>query len=236
MDRQTRRELKHDKFVDEMGVAYSFAQGHRPQVLAVLGGAVVLVALAIAFFAYRSHREGRAQERLAEAIAILEVPVSETPATTPGVTTYKTEAEKVAKAEPILKDVAGSYSGTKAASVADLYLARFAAARGDLTAARPRLEQFVAKYPGHILAGPAQLSLYSIRIESGEGETVVKEIEKQLDNPESLVPPDALLELLSEAYRRMGNAAKSAEMTRRIVNEYPDSPYFLDAQRRLPPT
>ena len=41
--------------------------------------------------------------------------------------------------------------------------------------------------------------------------------------------------LLAQAYSVQGNEAKSRETYRRIVTEFPDSPFALEAQRRVGP-
>ena len=52
---------------------------------------------------------------------------------------------------------------------------------------------------------------------------------------EELLPSDTLLVLLAHAYDAQGNTDKSKETYRRIVTEYPDSPYAVEAQRRVGP-
>jgi TolA-binding protein len=44
-----------------------------------------------------------------------------------------------------------------------------------------------------------------------------------------------MLLLLAHAYDAQGNDAKSKEAYRRIITEFPDSPYALEAQRRAGP-
>ncbi|HXI13850.1 MAG TPA: tetratricopeptide repeat protein [Thermoanaerobaculia bacterium] len=234
-ERLNRKDLKHDKFVEEVGTAYSFARQNKRRLLGI-SGAILLLALSLAgWFAYQSRQESKGQLRLAEGIEVMNAPVSETPAPATVGKSYKTEDEKVLKAEPIFKEVVTKYKGSDAASIADLYLARIAAWRGDIASARPRLERFVASHREHLLAAPAQMSLYEMRIEAGEVKAVTTELEAELKKEESLVPHDSILALLARSYQRLGDRTKAAEMNRRIITEYPDSAYFLDAQRQLPP-
>ncbi len=58
------------------------------------------------------------------------------------------------------------------------------------------------------------------------------ELAKTADQGQSL-PPDTLLALLAQAYDAQGNSEKSKETYRRIATQYPDSPYAIDAQRRV---
>jgi len=50
-----------------------------------------------------------------------------------------------------------------------------------------------------------------------------------------VLPADSLLVLLAHSYEVQGNDAKSRETYRRIVTEFPDSPFALEAQRRVGP-
>jgi TolA-binding protein len=236
MDRQHRHDLKHDKFVDEIGALSSKARDNQ-KLLMLLGGGLLAVAVIVyGYFFYRGHREEKAQEALATAIETFDAPVGDaTPeqkATQVG-PRFKTEAEKTAAAEKQFKDLLANYSGTDAADVAGLYMARMAAARGDVKTAKPLLETFVKEQKDHMLASAALFSLYQMRIEDGEAATVAVELNAELAKPEPALPGDSLLLLLAQAYETQGDAAKSLEAYRRIANEFPESPYAVEAQRRV---
>src|SRR6185436_11203019 len=103
-------DLKHDKFVDEIGALSARARDNQ-RLLYIIGGAAVVIAL-IAYGAYffRNNREKNAQEVLAAAIETAEGTVGETKpegATGPH---FKTEAERTAAAEKQFKDVRDRFS------------------------------------------------------------------------------------------------------------------------------
>ena len=50
-----------------------------------------------------------------------------------------------------------------------------------------------------------------------------------------VLPADSLLVLLAHSYEVQGNEQKSRDTYRRIVTEFPDSPFALEAQRRVGP-
>jgi TolA-binding protein len=227
--------MKKDKFVEDVGLAYDMARKNRR---AVLYGAVGLLALIIgvwAFFAWRGTQERKAHSLLAEAIGVMEADVgTPDPAAPAARPQFATEDEKFARAEPMFADVEQRYSGTDAADVAGLYLARIAAARGDAASARTRLEKFVRSHSDHILAGTAQMSLYELRLQGGAGATeVIAEVEKELAREGGPLPKDALLAFLARAYESSGAHDKARDVYQRVISEYPDSPYAIDAQRKL---
>jgi TolA-binding protein len=234
MDRQTRRDLKHDKFVDEVGVLSGVVRSNARNLALAGAGALLLIAIIGGYFYYRSNREQAAQSKLGEAIATIDSPLKVDGQQIPNAQ-FKTDAEKNAKAEQQFKAVNHDYAGTDAADVAELFLARLAATRGDVAAARPKLQAFVDAHPNDVLASSARYSLYQMRIDNGEAGKVAAELEQQLSGSEQLLPPDSILSLLAKAYQVQGNSQKTRETFRRIVTEYPDSPYAADAQRQLPP-
>lgn len=236
MRREHRRELKHDRFVDEVGSIWSKFGENRQMVIGA-AVAVAVIALGIyAFFMVRSTRERHAQAALASAVETIDSPLL--PANggqpQPGAK-YKTEAERDGVALKQFQQVESKYSGTAAADVGKLYLARLDAGRGDTKDARTLLEQFVRDHPDHVLVGSARFSLYQLRIENGEAPQVATELQAEMNKPNPVLPADTLLILLAHAYDAEGNNAKSRDAYRRITTEYPDSPYATEAQRRIGP-
>lgn len=234
MDRQHRHDLKHDKFIDEIGALSQKAHANQRMLLMIAGAVVAIAAIAFGLYFYRNTREASAQDLLAKAIETFESPVGDAAQQPEGqpAPKFKTEAERTAAAEAQFKAVQAEYSGSDAADVANLYLARIAATRGDTKTAQTLLQSFVDEHPEHTLAGAARYSLYQLRIENGQAAQVATEIEAELNKPEPVLPGDALLVLLASAYEAQGNTEKSREAYRRIITEFPESPYVVDAQRR----
>jgi TolA-binding protein len=233
-----RRELRHDKFVDEMGSLSSRASENRRFLLLITVGVIAAALLAYGIYFYRNNREQQAQDALANAIDTIDSPLLNAPGSQqpqqPGAK-YKTEAERNAAAEKQFKDLESKYGGTDAADVGNLYLARLDAGRGDVAGARKLLNAFIDEHPKHVLVGSARFSLYQIRIENGEAAQVASELQNEVNKSDPVLPADSLLVLLAHAWDVQGNAQKSKEAYRRITTEFPDSPYALEAQRRMGP-
>jgi TolA-binding protein len=237
MDRQQRHDLKHDKFIDELGELSGRARANQRLLLSIAGAVLALALIIFGVFFYRANREEKAQGLLATAIETIESPLlPETP--TPGQppppdARFKTEAQRAAAAEKEFLAVRSQYPGSDAADIAGLYLGRMAAARGDVKSARTNLESFIDEHSDHLLVGGARYSLLQLRIDSGEAQQVVTELNAELAKAEPSIPGDAILNLLAYAYEVQGNATKARETYRRIVTEFPESPYTLEAQRRV---
>jgi TolA-binding protein len=236
MDRQHRRDLKHDRFVDEIGSLSSKARQNQRFLFTVTGAAVALAVIVFGVYFYRSTQEQKAQVLLGQAIETIESPLAPPAGGQPIPNAkFKTEADRTAAAEKQFKQVVAKYGSSDAADVANLYLARIEASRGEIAPARKKLEAFIGDHPKHILVAPARYSLYQLRIENGESQQVAAELQAEIGKSDSLLPPDTLLVLLAHAYDAQGNNAKSKEAYRRIITEFPESPYALEAQRRAGP-
>ena len=237
MHRQHRRDLKHDKFVDELGTLSSRARENQRILVMITVAAIAVAVIAYGVFFYRSNREKHAQDALSVAITTMDSPLLPTAPgqqVQPGAK-FKTEKERGDAAEKQFKDVASKYSGSDAADVAGLYLARFDVLKGDTATAKKLIQDFVSDHPKHFLVGNARYSLYELRIQGGEAPQVVTDIQAQLAKPadQAVLPPDTLLVLLAHAYDAQGQMEKSRDAFRRITTEFPDSPYALEAQRKI---
>jgi TolA-binding protein len=236
MDRQQRRDLKHDRFVDEIGSLSTRARENQRLLLTITAGAVILAVLAYGIYFYRSNREQKAQAALGAAMDTMESPLLPAAGAAPVPNAkFKTEADRTAAAEKQFKNVEASYGGTDAADVASLYLARIAADKGDIPSARARLQKFISDHPKHLLVAGARYSLYRLRIDGGEAPQAAQELQAELGKSDPVLPADSLLALLAHAWDVQGNSQKSKETYRRIVTEFPDSPYVIDAQRKMGP-
>ena len=235
MDRQHRKELKHDKFVDEVGSLTTRAKENQRLLVTITAVVVALALIGYGVYFYGSNREQKAQAALGDAITAIDSPLIQpgTPNPSPDAK-YKTDQERTAAAETMFREVQKSYSGTKAADVANIYLARIAASKGDVATARKLLSDFISDHPKHLLVGAARYSLYQLRIANGEAPQVTVELNAELaKTTDQVLPPDTLLALLAQAYDAQGNSEKSKETYRRIATQFPDSPYAVDAQRRV---
>lgn len=228
MDRETRHQIKHDKFVDEVSGFYDDVRKNSQRVVMGLVGLLVIIGIVFAVITLGARQERKAQARLAEAIDILG---QSTDAFGEEAPKYKSEAEKTAAAEPILSGIVEDYSRTDAAQVAQLYLAQVDLGKGNVDKAIERYEGFAKKNRTHILAGTALMSIYELKLEKS-AEAVIPDLEKALNDKDSVLSQESIMMLLGKAYEKAGNTQKSQEMYRRVATEFPESPYASEAQEK----
>ncbi len=232
MDRQTRRNIKHDKFVDEMNSFASFAQQNMKQLIA---GAVILavvIAGILGFLVYRRGVERKAQAALAAAIDSYSSPLKTQAPDNPRAR-FDTADQRTEAAAKEFQDLVAKYGSSDAADVARLYLGEMAATRGEYDKARGMIEEFIKDHPEHVLATEARLSLINLKMSQGKVDDAIADIQKEMAEPNKTLPPDVLLAALANAYEISGQLQKAQETYQRIANEFPESPYSLEAQRKL---
>lgn len=195
MDRNTRHDLKSDKFVLEVAHSVEFFEKHRGSFIRY--GAIVL-ALVIAgagiFYLMKSRKEAR----IAELSAAMEVYNSSVGPDMGGrMKTYPTEEARQAAIKKELTGLISRNSGSEEAGVASYLLGANAADQGNIAEARKYLADAV-KDGGKDYGSLAKLALAGIARSEGkmaEAETLLKEL---VDNPTTLVGKEqATIELAS---------------------------------------
>jgi len=230
--RLTRKQIKQDEFISLVDQSFHWMGQNWRQAVAGLGG-VLVVALVwwgvSAFIASRSEAGGQA---MAEALATYEAPVGNA-AAGGGKTTFATDTERLAAAEKAFQAVRSRYWLTPQARIADLYLARIAADRGDLTSAIRKLGEITSKRSSDPLVRLAMLDLIRLRVARGEGPQLVGDLEAMVAGKDPRLPRDAALFELAKLWEHEGKPEDASRMYRKLIEEFPESPYRIDAQQRL---
>ena len=75
MARITRKELKSDKFAQDIGLTFTFFEEHKKAIARYGAIALAVVVLVVGYSAYARHQHGARQEALYKAITAQEAPV-----------------------------------------------------------------------------------------------------------------------------------------------------------------
>ena len=120
MARITRKELKSDKFAEEVGLTVTFFEEHQKDVIRYGGTGLAVVLLVGGFFLYRTHEHAARQEALAQAIRVQETPVATVAVS--GQPTFQTQDAKDQAAIKAFADIESKYGGSDEAQIAEYYL------------------------------------------------------------------------------------------------------------------
>ena len=184
MDRVHRHELKHDKFVDQVGHTVEYAAEHKQQVIrwTAIGIGALVVILGVYF--YTRYQADQRQEAFRNAIRVQEAQVSAQ--TSPYFTVFATDAEKQKAVDKAWNDLVNQHSGSAEGMIARYYLGVNAADRGNSQEAEKNFKAVVdsGKQP---YASQAALALASIYESSGRTAEAEKLLRSLVDDPTIMV-------------------------------------------------
>ena len=198
MDRFTRKELKSDKFAEEVGQTIEFLEVHRRQAY-IVGAAIVLVILiGVGAFQYLKQQRGARQEALREAIRTYDAPIGEA---NPLIKTFATQQEKDAAVQETLQGLIEKYPGSDEAIVATYYLGVAAANKGLLDEAEKHFRGVLDK-GNKEHASQAAYTLAQILNSRGETAEAEQLLRNLIEKPTVLVSKEqatiALAQMLAE--------------------------------------
>jgi predicted negative regulator of RcsB-dependent stress response len=193
----TRKELKTDQVAKTVFDVFEWASEHRKEVVRWGGLAVVAVVAAIGIFYYRSYQAEARQIALAEALRIDDAGVGTQQQVQQQNLHYNTPAEKDKALNQAFSALAAKYAGTQEGAIAEIYLASWAADKGNLAEAEKRFKS-VADSGLKVYAPQARLSL--ARVYAGEGKLAdaQKVLQALIDKPSETVSKEEATLLLAE--------------------------------------
>lgn len=231
--RLTRKDMKRDELREGLGTVVDFLRDYGRWIVAGIVALLVLVAIAAGYREYQQRREVAATEDLAEALRIYQAPIVPVGTTPPDADqpTFSTEESRAARARELFDEVRAEHDGTDAADIAKVYRAELATQEGDLALARELWEGFLERQKDHMLAAEVELNLMSLDRLEGRGDELITRLNTMLDLPEGAsLPTDLLLNQLAITLEDAGRAEEAGQAYRRIIDEYPSSPYVVAAR------
>ncbi len=230
--RLTRKQIKRDQFVSLVDRIFHWLGQNWRQAATGLG---VVLAVALVFWgvtAFRGTRSDAAGQALAQALETYGAPVgSGAPADAP--VKFATDTERLAAAEKAFQAIKSHYWLTPQKHVAELFLARIAADRGDQAQAIKLLGEITSRRTSDPVVRLAMLDLVRLRLAKGEGVQLVAELEGMASGKDPRLPRDAAIFQLARVWEGEGKPEEASKFYRKIVEEFPDSPYRSEAQQRL---
>ncbi len=187
MARFRRKDLKRDRFVEEVTQQVEFVSGHRRQFL--VGGIALVVALAAGtgYWTYNRQRNIASQARLQDAIDLFHGIVSTE--SQPGTKTFATEFERIEQVTRALDGIVLDHSGTVAAAGASFYAGLLDQEQGHITEAQSHFEQ-AARGKGSEYPALARLSLGGLLLEGGDAKAARTQFQQLVGNPTRTVSRD----------------------------------------------
>ena len=185
MARITRKELKSDKFAQEVGLTLTFFEEHQKDVVRYGAIAVAVVLLILGYNVYSRHQRVAREEALTQAISVQEASVAQ-PTDPRGFPTQDAKDQAALKA---FSDLASKYSGTDEGNIAVYYIGAIRADEGKLAEAEKFFLQ-VADHASANYASLAKLSLVDIYYSDGRTDQAEKTLRDLIVHPTVFVSQD----------------------------------------------
>lgn len=180
----TRKDLKTDRFAQEVGHTVEYVGEHRAQIVryGLIALALMVVIAGIYFYRQRQHTER--QQELATAIRVQEAPLGGgTPGTPLSFPTQQAKDEAALKA---FSDISEKYSGTNEGYIATYFRGSILADQGKLPEAEKLFRQ-VADEANRNNASLAKLSLAQLYFATNRNQEAEKILRDLMANPTDYV-------------------------------------------------
>ncbi len=200
MDKVHRHNLKHDKFVEQVGHTVEYATDHRSQVIKWGGIGLAAIVISVGAYVFFEHQAGVRAEDLNAAMRVQDAQIGPANASE-FVQSFPTAMEKTAAVSKALTSVMEKYPGKREGVIARFYLGVLYADQGNVIGAenfwKPIAESGDADY-----ASQAKLSLAQLYETQGRAVDAEKLLRSVLDHPTIMVSKEQAAIALAHALAR----------------------------------
>jgi tetratricopeptide (TPR) repeat protein len=235
MTKLHRKELKQDEVREKISEAVRSVSLHSREVVYIIGLVLAVAVIAMGWFYYEKHQEGKSQKALASALKKLEAPVGEA-ATNPNVRsefTYKTESEKYSAALKDFEQIIKDYGNTSAAEIARYQAGVCTYYLGEMKKAESYLKESTRVSDRNVLYYLSRIALANFYSGTGKYDEATKLLNDAIQKNKDFVPQENLLLQLADVYEKAGKAKESRDTLQKIADGYKDSPAAYQAENRL---
>jgi predicted negative regulator of RcsB-dependent stress response len=200
VDRQTRKDLKTDKFAEDVFDVFGWASAHKTEVVRYGAALIALVLIVVGVMYYNRSQATTREEALSKALRVDEATTGATIEATS--LHFDTEADKTKTKMQAFSELSTRYGGTQEGAIADMYLGSYAVDQGNQDEAERRYKRVADDGP-KAYASLARIALSQIYISEGKMADAEKVLRDAIANPSATVSKEqaqlALGELLSKS-------------------------------------
>lgn len=236
MTKLHRKELKQDEVREKISEAVRSVSLHSREVVYIIALVVAVALIAMGWFYYEKHQEGKSQTALATALKKLDAPVGDAATTNLNVRsgfTYKTESEKYTAAMKDFEQIIKDYGNTAAADIARYQAGVCAYYLGDMKKAESYLKESSRVSDRNVLYYLSRIALANFYSGTGKYDDAVKLLNEGIQKNKDFVPQENLLLQLADVYEKSGKTKEERETLQKITDGYKESPSGYQAENRL---
>lgn len=231
MDRLTRKELKSDKFAQDVGLTWDFITEHKQAVTRYGSIAAVLVIAIAGIHLYRQHTHKAREAVLSNAIALEEANIGQAP--NPFAPTFASQEEKDNAVLKAFTDLVTKYPDTVEGAVAEYFLGVISSDKGNLAEAQDHFQKAI-DWGNADYASLAKLSLAQIDASLGKQADAQKLIQSIIDHPTTLVSGEQAKIALAKLIAKSNPSEAAKILTPLRTDRGPISRAALDALAQIP--
>jgi TolA-binding protein len=240
MKRTERHRLKENEVALSVARARETFDLYRKPIIAGAVAVVAILAIVAGIVIWRQQTDDKSRTLLAEAMAVEQAPV--TPAPTPGQATpppvqpgaYPSEQAKREAALQKFLATANAYPASTAGVAARYHAASLLVLLGRNADAVKQYQQVLDRAGSNALYGEmAKLGIADVEAATGQYDKAIARYTELAGGKDAKLPVEGVLMQLGRAYQEKGSAADAKKTFKRIVDEFPQSPYAAPAKREL---
>lgn len=236
MKAQERHHLKQNEVAATAArVAESFAQ-NRDRILTISVIVLLIVVVGGGYFYWRKRTNDQAGAMLGIAMAVGQgqiVPAPTVPGATQAPNTYPTERARQEAALKAFQEVAATYPSTDAGIAAQYHAAGTLLALGRLPEAEKAFADGAARAGSSVYGPMSKLGRAEALIGQTKYDDAIKALTDLSADRDGALPVDGVLMELARACVKAGKKEEARAAFKRVVDEFPESPYSQNARQQL---
>ena len=236
MKTQERHHLKQNEFVSGVVSVTGWYQHNKDKVTIAVGAVLAAVVLTGGYFWWQNRSAEQAGELMGVAMTVYQAPIVP-PSSVPGAVqqpgSYPSEKARYEAALTAFQNVANTYSSSTSGIAARYHSAETLFSLGRLAEAHTAYQQVIDKGGNTVYGSMAKLGLASTMIAEGQNDQAIKTYEELAAVRDGIVPVDGVLMQLAKAYEKIGKKSEARTTYKRVVDEFPDSPYVQSARQQM---
>lgn len=236
MKAQERHHLKQNEFVSTVATATDWYRGNQGAFVGGLIAVVAIVVLGSGYFWWQNRNQEQAGALLGVAMTVYQAPIvppSSVPGATQAAGSYPNEKARAEAALSAFQKVADAYPSSSAGLAARYHSGEVLLSLGRKDEAQKAYETVIANAGSAIYGPMARLGLANVMLASGKGDQAIKTFEELAAQRDGALPVDGVLMQMAAAYKELGKTAEARTAYKRVVDEFPDSPYAQSARQLM---
>jgi TolA-binding protein len=234
-----RHRLKENEVAHTVARLKTSFEIYQKPILAIGVTVVAVVAIAVGLVTWRSQTENQSRAMLADAMATERAQVAAAPAPgtpnppPPPAGSFPTEKARNEAALTKLMAVANAYPTAQAGITARYHAAAILAALGRNAEAAQRYQEVAERAGTSVYGQMAKLGVADAQVAEGKFDQAIAVYKEMSAVKDGQLPVDGILMELARAYSAAGKTSDARQTFKRIVDEFPQSPYSVEAKRQM---